>query len=176
MHVSADPPPVALENPAVPRVVEAAILRGLAKLREHRFQSMAEFATALQAQADDTLQIPVEFAAEPLRATESMATVATPLSWTASGPTRSTRKLSRRAMGIGLAVVAAVPLLILIAANGARWTARDQPAAATAPPERGGLTSGTKPQPTAATTPPIASPPATASATAIPDAAAAHHR
>jgi eukaryotic-like serine/threonine-protein kinase len=148
MHVSADPPPVAQDNPAVPRFVEAAILRGLAKLREHRFQSMTEFATALRgegardiAPADPTLQIPAETAAAlPLRATESMATVATPLSWTASGSTRSTRKLSRRAMGIGLAVAVTAPLLLVVAADGIRWTVRPQPAAAPPNAEAGGLT------------------------------------
>ncbi len=148
MHVSADPPPVAQDNPAVPRFVEAAILRGLAKLREHRFQSMTEFATALRGEgardilpADPTLQIPAETAAAlPLRATESMATVVTPLSWTASGSTRSTRKLSRRAMGIGLAVAVTVPLLLVVAADGIRWTVRPQPAAAPPRAEAGGLT------------------------------------
>jgi eukaryotic-like serine/threonine-protein kinase len=148
MHVSADPPPVAQDNPAVPRFVEAAILRGLAKLREHRFQSMTEFATALRGEgagdippADPTLQIPAETApALPLRPTEPMATVATPLSWTASGSTRSTRKLSRRAMGIGLAVAVTVPLLLVVAADGIRWTVRPQPAAAPPRGEAGGLT------------------------------------
>ena len=41
MHISAEPPPVRIDNPEVPPFVEAAILRGLAKRREHRFQSMA---------------------------------------------------------------------------------------------------------------------------------------
>jgi serine/threonine-protein kinase len=169
MHVSADPPSVAQDNPAVPRFVETAILRGLAKLRENRFQSMTEFAVALQGTgarapgdrppADPTLQIPAGFpeaAPDRLRATESMATVATPLSWTASGPTSSTRKLSRRAMGVGLAVALAVPLLIFVAADGIRWAARPQPAIAPARVEAGGLSSGA-PQP--APVPPVVPPP-----------------
>jgi serine/threonine protein kinase len=174
MHVSADPPPVAQDNPAVPRFVEAAILRGLAKLREHRFQSMTEFATALRGEgardilpADPTLQIPAETAAAlPLRATESMATVVTPLSWTASGSTRSTRKLSRRAMGIGLAVAVTVPLLLVVAADGIRWTVRPQPAAAPPGAEAGGLTREANLQ----AAPAAAAPTATAT---VPDAAIA---
>jgi serine/threonine protein kinase len=157
MHVSVDPPSVAQDNPAVPRFVEAAILRGLAKLREDRFQSMTEFAAALEgvgagqhvpAQGplvDPTLQIPAELAeapAERLRATESMATVATPLSWTASGPTQ-TRKLSRKAMGVGVAVALLVPLLIVVAADGIRFNSRPRPAIAPARAEPGGLTPGT---------------------------------
>jgi eukaryotic-like serine/threonine-protein kinase len=157
MHVSVDPPSVAQDNPAVPRFVEAAILRGLAKLREDRFQSMTEFAAALEGVGvgeqvpshgpppDPTLQIPAELtaaSAERLRATESMATVATPLSWTASGPTQ-TRKLSRKAMGVGVALALVVPLLIAVAADGIRFTGRPQPAIAPARADLGGLTPGT---------------------------------
>ena len=182
MHVSVDPPSVAQDNPAVPRFVEAAILRGLAKLRENRFQSMTEFAMALQgsgepvaverAPADQTLQIPVELAeAAParLRATESMATVATPLSWTASGPTTSTRKLSRRAMGVGLAAALTVPLLIFVAADGIRWI-RPQPAIAPARVEAGGLSRGAT---GAAAAPPAVPPPVQPAAVAPADTTAA---
>jgi eukaryotic-like serine/threonine-protein kinase len=176
MHVSADPPPVAQDNPAVPRFVEAAILRGLAKLREHRFQSMTEFATALRGEGtrdipppDPTLQIPAEpGTALPLRATESMATVVTPLSWTASGSTRSTRKLSRRAMGIGLAVAVTVPLLLVVAADGIRWTVRPQPAAAPPRAEVGGLTREANLQATPAAAAPTATVPDAANAGAMP--------
>jgi serine/threonine protein kinase len=183
MHVSADPPSVAQDNPAVPRFVETAILRGLAKLRENRFQSMTEFAVALQGTgapvpgdrppADPTLQIPAELpeaAPERLRATESMATVATPLSWTASGPTGSTRKLSRRAMGVGLVVALAVPLLIFLAADGIRWITRPQPAIAPARVEAGGLSRGAT---QAAPVPPAVLPPVRAPAVAPADTTAA---
>jgi tRNA A-37 threonylcarbamoyl transferase component Bud32 len=47
MHVSAPPPPVRTENPSVPQAIEDAILRGLAKRREQRFQTMAELTAAL---------------------------------------------------------------------------------------------------------------------------------
>jgi serine/threonine-protein kinase len=154
MHVSTEPTPIGQDNPAVPHFVEAAITRGLAKLREHRFQSMAEFAAALQGNAQETLQIPFELPAEPLRPTSPVPvqsanpTVTTPFSWTSE--TRSARRLSRRALAIGAAVVVAVPLLLLVAADGIRWTARDRsaqpPAHAAAP---GGLTRTATPEPAA---------------------------
>ena len=43
MHVSAPPPPVRTDNPGRAPRVEEAILRGLAKRREQRFQTMASW-------------------------------------------------------------------------------------------------------------------------------------
>ena len=55
LQVDAPPPPVRLENPGVPQFVENAILRGLAKPREQRFQSMRELAAALEGVRQSTV-------------------------------------------------------------------------------------------------------------------------
>ena len=47
-HINAPPPPVTLLRPEVPRRVEAAIDRALAKEPSERFYSMADFATELE--------------------------------------------------------------------------------------------------------------------------------
>jgi len=48
MHVMKEPDPLQNANPAVPAEVSAAVLRALAKKPEDRFQSMAEFQSALR--------------------------------------------------------------------------------------------------------------------------------
>ena len=47
-HVNKPPQPPSQLNPAIPRQVEAAVLRGLAKQPDERFSSVAEFATVLE--------------------------------------------------------------------------------------------------------------------------------
>jgi serine/threonine protein kinase len=51
MHMRQAPPPPRALNPAIPRHVEAAILRALAKLPDQRFDSMAALVEALSRQA-----------------------------------------------------------------------------------------------------------------------------
>jgi serine/threonine protein kinase len=115
MHVSAPPPPVRQENPAVPPAIEQAILRGLAKQREQRYQTMAELAAALDAAR--SLPSPVSgapFASVPTpppRMTAPM-TAETPFSWPQAN-TRVSTAFPRWARGVGLALLVALPLLFL---------------------------------------------------------------
>jgi tRNA A-37 threonylcarbamoyl transferase component Bud32 len=126
MHVSAEPPRIGQEQPGVPAFVEAAILRGMAKLREQRFQSMTEFAEALRRRPEDTIDLQLPPPA-PLRPTAPLptASVATPLSWSgARGDTTwFMRGLSWRAKAI--AAAGATTVLVLFIAAG-RWIARDR--------------------------------------------------
>jgi hypothetical protein len=120
MHLSAEPPGVRLENPEVPPSVEAAILRGLAKQREHRFQSMADFAAALAGPAAPAQQPPDEVPAWPLRTTAPLTSVTT-----LSVPVPTTRisgRPAKRSRAVNLVLLITVPLLILIAyrANSSR--------------------------------------------------------
>jgi serine/threonine protein kinase len=143
MHVSAPPPPVRQENPSVPPAIEQAILRGLAKPRELRFQTMTELAAALSAAG--SLPLPaakpyVSLPTPPLGVTAPLNAV-TPLSW----PTMSTRfsgTFPRWARGLGLALLVGLPLLFLSTRLARR------PAPAPAAPPTGSAT--TAPAPTSA--------------------------
>jgi eukaryotic-like serine/threonine-protein kinase len=120
MHVNAEAPRIGAENPAVPGFVEAAILRGMAKLREQRFQSMTELADALRAQPHETPLAPIPAASEPpsTHANPPGTAIPTPISW--SGPrgstTWSTRRPTWRTAAVGLSAAIAV-LLIFVAGS-----------------------------------------------------------
>jgi serine/threonine-protein kinase len=138
MHISAEPPPVRIDNPEVPSFVEAAILRGLAKRREHRFQSMADLAAALE--MNGAVRAPDQVTAAhpaPMRPTLPVSQIATgpveaetPLQW-AMPATRFSRTFYRR-----LGTAAAVAVGGIAVASLALWQylhAADQPAPAAAP-------------------------------------------
>jgi eukaryotic-like serine/threonine-protein kinase len=71
MHVGQDPLPVRRRNPEVSPLVEAALVRGLAKPRAGRFQSMRELTLALTpgGAPAETLQLPIGPSARPLGST-----------------------------------------------------------------------------------------------------------
>jgi eukaryotic-like serine/threonine-protein kinase len=134
MQVSAPPPPVRTENPAVPQAIEDAILRGLSKRREQRFQTMAQLAAALGGpgvpRAASTGSMPL-----PSRPTASL-NVETPLSWPMPA-TRASTSMPRWTRPLGIGVLVAVPVALLIATDVARPPARPDPpptTSATSPP------------------------------------------
>ncbi len=137
MHVSAPPPPVRMENPGVPLQVEEAILRGLAKRREERFQTMAELAEALVLPGQPPQVATARRPLAPLRTTAALE-AATPLSW-ALPPTRQSKVFPAWARFLGLGLLVAVPVSLLIATDVVRSPApvaeppRSTPAVA-APP------------------------------------------
>jgi serine/threonine protein kinase len=145
MHISAEPPPVRLENPEVPPFVEEAILRGLAKRREHRFQSMAELAAALTGLVRDPVHLTASHPA-PARPTVPISQVVdgppeTPLSW-AMPATRFSRSSYRRLGAAGAVALTAITLGSLAAWQFLHAADEPPPSAAAPPPmvgKRGGL-------------------------------------
>ncbi len=117
MHVTAPPPPIRVDNPEVPELIEAAILRGLAKERELRFQSMGELAAALQGLAQTTRPIDVDHPAPPPRSATPGGS--TPFSWSLQA-TRLSLSTRRRAWTVGLALLVLLPVGILVATGRVR--------------------------------------------------------
>jgi serine/threonine protein kinase len=148
MQVDAPPPPVRRENPQVPQFVETAILRGLAKQREQRFQSMRELAGALSGQPQPTMVLQAGARPIAMRPTVPLSTPVTPLSWPTSA-TQSARRLSREVRAIVLGAVIAIPVLIVIASDVVRAPPPAPPfdPVLSPGPRRGGLTPVDPPPP-----------------------------
>jgi len=90
MHLTEMPPPLRELVPDVPAHVEAAIMRGLARARADRFDSMASFVGALRADADpDALTRP--------SSSEELPAFRNALCWQRSESSRSSQ--SRRSRG-----------------------------------------------------------------------------
>ncbi len=157
LHASAPVPSVRLENPAVPQFVETALLRGLAKAREQRFQSMRELAAALLGVRQQTRLLEPARRPRPLRPTVEVAAAVTPMSWPTAG-TWSSRSLRGQVRAIVIGAAIAIPLILLIDSDVVRTPPPPpvEPVAAQGS-GRGGLTPADPPPPTpaAATSPPL---------------------
>jgi serine/threonine-protein kinase len=108
MHLTVPPPPPRAKNPAIPAHVEAAILRALAKGRDERMPSMAEFQAVLRASPIDTLRTgfpvggggpvgggPGVIAPTPQGATLRAAVLRTPVPFSAATGTFPPRPLTQ---------------------------------------------------------------------------------
>ncbi len=99
-HIYDDVPPPSLHEPSLPSAVEAVILRALEKRPDRRFQSMAEFAAAIQAIPRDAIGDPTATAASSWSSSTLLGT---------TGLLQRSRTADRRRVWVGaLAVTAAL--------------------------------------------------------------------
>ncbi len=115
MHMFAPPPPLHTIVPAIPPAIEETVLIALAKDPKRRFGNILAFANALEQAAQISASSFPSFESELSAVSWMPSVIGTPQSQTASKRGSRTRRISRRAVIVGL------PMLVVAGGGILTW-------------------------------------------------------